>query len=57
VIFMTLVRCNLEKCIKCQWDEERNWFVCTADEIELDEDHFCVGGCDIGWEFPEEEEE
>ena len=54
---MTLVRCDLEKCTKCQWDKERNSFVCTADEIELDEDHFCSGGCDIGWAFPEEEEE
>lgn len=54
---MTRIRCNLEKCNHCQWDDDLNSFVCDADEIELYEDHFCVGGCDIGWVFPEEEEE
>lgn len=54
---MTRVRCNLEKCTKCQWDEDLNAFICTADEIELDEDHYCAGGCDAGWEFSDAEEE
>lgn len=54
---MTRVRCDLKKCTKCQWDEYECSYICTADEIELDEDHCCCGGCDSGWEFPEEEEE
>lgn len=54
---MTTVRCGLEKCTKCQWDEELNSFVCTAEEIELGDVHWCYGGCDIGWVFPEQEEE
>ena len=54
---MTMVRCNLEKCTKCLWDKDLNSFICSAGEIELDNDHCCSGGCDSGWEFTDEEEE
>lgn len=54
---MTRVRCNLEECAHCQWDDYLNSFICDAEEIELDEDHYCCGGCDVGWEFADEEEE
>jgi len=23
----------------------------------LDEEHYCIGGCDDGWEFPPEEDD
>lgn len=41
---MTTVNCYLEECIYCKDN------ICTKDTIEL-------GGCDDGWEFPEEEDD
>lgn len=49
----TTVHCYLEQCLKR--DPEK--CICLAEEISLDEEHSCCGGCDEGWEFPEEEEE
>ena len=40
---MTKVNCWLDDC-KCCKDG-----VCTAEEIELYDDHVCDGGCDDGW--------
>ncbi len=48
----TTVHCYLSKCI--HQDHEK--CICLKDDISLDEDHSCVGGCDEGWEFEEEED-
>ena len=49
---MTKVNCFLEKCVYCKD------YTCARDEITLDDEHSCIGGCDDGWEFqPEEENE
>ena len=48
---MTQINCLLEKCI---WNKDT---ICTKDVITLDEEHYCIGGCDEGWEFTEEEDE
>ena len=48
---MTKVNCLLTTCLKnlnC---------ICTAEEITLNDEHDCCGGCDEGWEWPEEEED
>lgn len=48
---MTKVNCLLTTCLKnisC---------ICTAEEITLDAEHYCCGGCDEGWEWPKEDEE
>lgn len=49
----TTVHCYLEDCIKRDPKEG----ICLAEDISLGEEHWCNGGCDEGWEFPEEEEE
>lgn len=48
---MTKVTCYLEECV------HNKDCICTKDEITLDSEHYCVGGCDDGWEIPEEEED
>lgn len=48
---MTKVNCYLEECV------HNKDCVCTKDAIELDSEHYCIGGCDVGWEIPEEEED
>ena len=48
---MTTVSCLLEKCI---YNKDA---ICTKDTITLSDDHYCIGGCDDGWEFPPEEED
>lgn len=48
---MTKVNCFLEKCVYCKD------YTCTRDEITLDDEHSCIGGCDDGWELNEAEEE
>lgn len=47
---MTVVNCFLEK---CTYNKDN---ICTRDAIMLDEEHYCIGGCDDGWEFPPEED-
>lgn len=47
----TKVNCFLEKC------EYNKNYICTKDEIILDEEHSCVGGCDDGWEIKEDDED
>ena len=47
---MTQVNCYLEK---CAYNKDN---ICTRDVIVLHEEHYCIGGCDYGWEFPPEEE-
>ena len=47
---MTTVSCLLEKCI---YNKDT---ICTKDTISLSDEHYCIGGCDEGWEFPPEEE-
>ena len=49
---MTKINCYLDKCIYCNDD-----YICTKDEITLDEEHMCYGGCDSGWEFPKDPDE
>ena len=48
---MTTVYCFLEECIHCKNN------TCTKDTITLDDEHYCIDGCDEGWEFPPEEED
>lgn len=48
---MTVVNCFLEK---CTYNKDN---VCTKDTIMLDDEYFCIGGCDDGWEFPPEEDD
>ena len=48
---MTVVNCFLDKCVHNKDN------VCTRDTIMLDDEHYCIGGCDDGWEFPPEEED
>ena len=48
---MTVVNCFLEKCTHNKDN------ICTRDAIMLDEEHYCIGGCDDGWEFPPEEDD
>ena len=48
---VTTVSCLLEKCI---YNKDA---ICTKDTITLSDDHYCIGGCDDGWEFPPEEED
>jgi hypothetical protein len=48
---MTTVNCYLEECIYCKDN------ICTKDTITLAEEHYGIGGCDDGWEFPEEEDD
>ena len=48
---MTKVNCFLEKCVYCKD------YTCARDEITLDDEHSCIGGCDDGWELDEAEEE
>ena len=50
---MTTVYCYLKECLKR--DPEK--CSCLAQEISLDEEHSCCGGCDEGWVFAENEEE
>ena len=45
---MTKVCCSLEKCI---YNKDG---ICMSTEIYLDYEHYCCGGCDIGWKFAEE---
>lgn len=47
---MTQVICYLKKCIHNKDN------VCTKDVIMLDDEHFCDGGCDDGWEFAQKED-
>ena len=47
----TIVNCYLHACKYLDQEE----CVCTKDEITLEEEHYCEGGCDDGWEFDEEE--
>ena len=47
---MTTVNCYLEECIYCKDN------ICTKDTITLAEEHYGIGGCDDGWEFPEEDD-
>ncbi len=54
---MTRVRCNLEECTHCQWDDDAETFICDAEEIELYSQHCSYGGCDYGCEIVREEEE
>ena len=46
---MTTVYCLLEECM---YNEDA---ICTKDEITLDAEHYCDGGCDNGWELKGEE--
>ena len=48
---MTEVNCFLEECVH----NKNN--ICTKDVIYLEDEHSCEGGCDEGWDIPEEEEE
>ena len=48
---MTEVFCFLDKCIHNKDN------ICTKDAIVLDEEHSCEGGCDDGWDIPEEKED
>lgn len=48
---MTKVNCWLDDCKYCEDG------VCTAEEIELYDNHVCDGGCDDGWLMEESEEE
>jgi len=48
---MTKINCFLDKCIYCKD------YVCTKDEITLDEEHMCYGGCDEGWAFQKDPDE
>ena len=48
---MTEVNCDLSVCLLNKDG------VCTAKTIWLDEEHFCCGGCDVGWVFPEDDED
>lgn len=44
----TRVNCYLTDCLK---NED---CICTAEEITLEEEHMCDGGCDEGWKMPRE---
>lgn len=48
---MTTVMCGIDKC-KNNVDG-----LCIGKYIYLSEDHSCDGGCDVGWDIDEEEEE
>lgn len=48
---MTKVNCFVEECNFCKD------YVCTNTEITLNDEHSCYGGCDNGWDIPEEEDE
>lgn len=48
---MTMVNCLLEQCV------HNKDTVCAKDTITLSDDHYCIGGCDEGWEFPPEDED
>lgn len=47
----TIVNCGLEECEHCRDG------ICTTDEISLDEEHCCNGGCDYGWKMKDEDED
>ena len=47
----TMVNCLLDKC-----EYNRDCF-CTREEITLDKEHSCTGGCDDGWEIKDEDDE
>ena len=47
----TTVECMLEV---CKYNKNCR---CTNKKIELAEEHYCCGGCDDGWVFPEEEDD
>lgn len=47
----TIVNCGLEEC------EHNRDGICTTDEISLDEEHCCNGGCDYGWKMEDEDED
>lgn len=49
---MTNVICYMEDCAYCRED-----CVCTKDEITLDSEHLCDGGCDDGWEVKDKAED
>lgn len=48
---MTTVGCGLETCI---YNKDG---ICTKEMIYLSEDHYCIGGCDDGWEFKYDDED
>jgi hypothetical protein len=50
-LIMTKVNSYLEECV------HNKDMVCTKDAITLDSEHYCIGGCDDGWEIPEEDED
>ena len=45
---MTKVNCGLEIC------RNNKDGICAAGEISLAGSHYCDGGCDSGWDIPEE---
>lgn len=48
---LTKVNCFLDIC------EYNQNHICTKDEITLDKEHSCTGGCDYGWEIKDEDDE
>ncbi len=47
---MPIVYCGLDRCV------HNADFICRAEQIDLSAEHYCGGGCDMGWEYEEEEE-
>ena len=49
----TKVTCMLENCKFCDSENQ----ICTNEKIYLADDHYCIGGCDDGWEIDEQDED